>query len=337
MNTKKKTKPVITFSVVIPTRKINDYIREAIPYHLNQKYQNFEIIILTEANEKEKFPKTRIIKVGQIPPSEKRNIGVEASRGKIIAFIDDDAYPEKDWLENAVKEFEDEKVVGVGGPGLVPRGASFFQKVSNEVYKLSSPKTGIRYGKGKRKIVEDWLTCNLFVRRKDFLDVGGFNSKYWGGEDTQVCYELTKNGKKIIYNPGVVVYHHPRKNLKAHLRQTLFWAMWRGFLVRCYPKDSTRLTFFAPSLLVLWLFFGGFLSLISKNFGYLYLGVFILYFIFLFAVGIRTKSLKLFFPVIFVMVLTQLIYGVGFLKGIVFGEPTKETFNPSEKIKIKQN
>ena len=325
----------LKFLIVIPTRQINDCIRKAIPYHLKQSYKNFEIIIVSEANEKEKFPKTRIIKVGKVPPSEKRNIGVRESYGDIICFIDDDAYPERDWLEKAVKEFENKDVVAVGGPGLVPKSSSFFQRVSSEVYRLSSVKTGMRYGKVKRQEVEDWLTCNFFVRKRDFLRSGGFDSRYWGGEDTQVCFKIRKKGKVIIYNPEVVVYHHPRKDLRSHLRQTLFWAMWRGFLTKKYPKDSLRLTFLAPSLLVLWLFFGGIISSSYSGFGYFYAVVFVLYLAFLLTVGARAENLSFFFPVIFVTFLSQLIYGVGFIRGIFFGEPTQATFNPAESIIIK--
>ena len=56
----------------------------------------------------------------------------------------------------------------------------------------------MRYGRVKRTEIEDWLTCNFLVRRNAFLKVKGFDSRYWGGEDTQLCYVLTRDGKKII-------------------------------------------------------------------------------------------------------------------------------------------
>ena len=134
----------------------------------------------------------------------------------------------------------------------------------------------------------------------------------------------------MFYIPDMIIYHHPRKTLKQHLKQTLFWGMWRGFFMRIH-KQSRQLTFFIPSLFVLWLFFGGILTLFSKNFGLIYLAVFILYLLFLLLKGFQTKSAKLFFPVMFVMFLTQLIYGVGFLLGISSREePIKRTLNPSE-------
>ena len=325
----------LKFSIIIPTRQVNDFIREAIPHHLKQENKNFEIIIVTESDDGEKFPKTRIVKVGKIPPSEKRNEGVKNAKGEIIVFIDDDAYPEKDWLNIAEKEFEDAEIVGIGGPSLPPKNSTFFQKVSNEVYRLSSPKTGMRYGQVKRQEIDDWPTCNFFVRKKDFISVDGFDSKYWGGEDTRLCYELVNKGKKMIYNPNMVVYHHPRKELKSHLKQTLFWALWRGFLAKTYPKNSLKPTFLIPPLLVLWLFFGGLASIFFRSFGLFFFITFALYLAYLIINAGRVNEISLFFPVIYVTLLSQLIYGVGFISGVFLGEPTKETFNPAERVKIK--
>lgn len=328
------------FSIIIPTRNVNDYIREAIPHHLSQNYQNFEIIVITESDEKEKFAKTRYVKVGKIPPAEKRNVGVKNAKGEIIAFIDDDAYPKKDWLENAVKTFKDKTISAVGGPSLVPDKATFFQRVSNKVYEVSSKKTGMRYGEGKKREkieIDDWPTCNFIIRKKDFLEIGGFNSKIWGAEDSQLCYELVMKKKKIIYDPEIKVYHYPRKNLKNHLKQPFFWALWRGaFLIKKYPKNAFKLTFIIPSLIVLWLIIGGVFSFFIPLIKKIYFTSLILYLIFLLFIGFKTKNAKMFFPVMGVTFLTHISYGLGFLKGLfIFGEPTKKTFNPADKKKIK--
>jgi len=320
------------FSIIIPLRKINNYVREAIPYFQKQTYKNFEIIIVSESKEQEKFRKTKIIRVEHVPPSKKRNVGVENSTGEIIAFIDDDAYPKEDWLERAAEEFQNPEIIALGGPSLLPKNSTFFQKVSNKVYELSSKKTGMRYGKKKKKEIDDWPTCNFFVRKEGFEKTGGFNEKYWGGEDTQLCYSLLKTKKKIIYNPEIIIYHHPRKNLNQHLKQSFFWGIWRGFFMRIH-KESRQLTFFIPPIFVLWLFFGGFLTFLNEIFGWIYLSSILFYCLFLIIKGLQTKNARLFFPVIFVMFLTQIIYGLGFLRGIFSKEaPTKRTLNPAEKL-----
>lgn len=324
---------MIKFSIVIITRQMNDYIREAMPYFLRQTCKDFEIVLVSEEKIEENFEKTRVIVTGRASPAKARNIGAKNSKGEIIAFIDDDAYPEANWLETANKNFKDKKIVALGGPSLIPKNATFFQRVSSKVYELSSGKTGDRYKQGKKKEIDDWPTCNFFVRRKKFLEVKGFQEKYWGGEDTQLCYSLLKKGK-MIYEPDLIIYHHPRKTLKQHLRQTFFWGMWRGFFMRLYKK-SRQMVFFAPGLLVVWLFIGMIISWLNNIFACIYLISVALYIIFLLYIGLKSKSIKLFFPVIFVTFLTHISYGMGFLKGISSkNEPIKKTLNPAGKIKI---
>lgn len=317
----------VKFSIIIPVQRIHDYLREHLKHHLKQKYQDFEIIILSDIKEKDKFEKTKIIETGKVPPAKKRNLGVENAQGEIIAFIDDDAYPQEDWLEIANKEFQDKELIALGGPSLPPPNSTFFQKVSNKVYELSSKKTGPRYGKAKRQEIDDWPTCNLFVRKKDFLRVGGADSKYWGGEDTNLCYNLLKTGKKMIYVPEIGVFHHPRKSLKNHLKQSYFWGMWRGFFMKIHPENSRQATFFIPPTFLIGIVIGGILSLFSQTIFKVYLWILVVYVLYLLFLGIKTKNLKLGLAVMGVTFLTHLIYGAGFLRGIA----AKKSIGPIRK------
>jgi GT2 family glycosyltransferase len=76
------------------------------------------------------------------------------------------------------------------------------------------PESG-RHLHGLREKTISWLfflTGNASVRRKDLLDVGGFDESFteYGHEDLELGYRLARQGIRILYNPSAVNYHwHP--------------------------------------------------------------------------------------------------------------------------------
>lgn len=318
----------VQFSIIVIARRINDYIRAALPHLNDQDYPPCEILIVSEAQETECFPNTRIITSGRASPAKARNIGAREAKGDILAFIDDDAYPSRNWLETARRDFEDETLGAVGGPSLVPPGATFFQKVSNKVFELSSGKTGHRYGRGRKREIDDWPTCNFFVRKVLFDRAGGFDEQYWGGEDTRFCYALIRCGAKLLYDPDLIVYHHPRKTLGQHMRQTYFWGLWRGFMIKHLPQ-SRQVVFILPSLWVSWLVFGGIAACFLPLFRAAFCISLLVYGISLIILSFRSKRLAMALAVAGVMSLSHIAYGVGFLRGLTSrGAPTRKTLNP---------
>ena len=72
----------------------------------------------------------RIVPSFENNPSLKRNLGAKASRRNILAFLDDDAYPQRNWLEYALVNFSDPEVVAVGGPAVTPAQDNLRQQAS---------------------------------------------------------------------------------------------------------------------------------------------------------------------------------------------------------------
>ena len=148
---------MVKFSIIIPVRELNDFIRRFVPIILQQSFQDFEIIILPNEDSGEKFKKTHIIPSGNVGPAQKRDLGVRSSKGEIIAFIDDDAYPETHWLEKTLHHFADSEIGAVGGPNMTPPESNFFQHLSGDV--LASPLVSgpfnYRYKKGRLISCED--------------------------------------------------------------------------------------------------------------------------------------------------------------------------------------
>lgn len=255
----RKDEPLI--SIIIPLKKINDYIVEATNAILKQTYQNFELIILSDDyTEKElennifRDKKIIIKSTGNIPPAKKRDIGVKLSKGKILSFIDDDTYPEVNWLNNAIRAMEGYNVEALGGPATNTERDNFFKQVSGIIYssRLMSGKYIFRYIPQKVQYVYDYPSCNFFVSRELYYKAGGFNSDYWPGEDTIICNNILKQGKKILYSPEVLVYHHRREFFMGHYKQLRGYGWHRGYFARNIGGNSLHISYFIPSIFTLY-------------------------------------------------------------------------------------
>ncbi|MGC8578248.1 MAG: glycosyltransferase [Thermoproteota archaeon] len=303
-------------SIIIPCKKVDNYTKECIDYCKKLDYENYEIIVLPD-EQNESIEGVKIIPTGNVTPGKKRNIGIKNASGEILAFIDSDARPEKSWLRNTISYFKDPEVVAVGGPGITPPEDSLMQKASG--YILSSFMVGglsSRYkSSGEARESDDVHSCN-FIARKSIVEKIGWNEKYWPGEDTLMCLEIKKLGKKIVEAPDVVVYHHRKPLFVAHLRQISGFGLHRGFFAKKYPKNSFKLTYFLPSFLVLFLVIGGIVSYFFSAFRIIYFSLVLAYLLLTFVNALLVKDVKLFFPVWIGTILTHLTYGVYFLVGL---------------------
>jgi len=258
------------FSIIIPVKAINDYVQETVPYIQNLTVDTWEIIIIPnnpEPNQWQQDKRITILPSGRVGPAEKRDLGAKQATGEILVFLDDDSYPEPNLLEISTQYFQDQQVVALGGPAITPPQDGFWQKVSGAVF-LSKLSGGVpeRYIPiGEVREIEDWPSVNLVVRKQDFLSIGGFNSPYWPGEDTKLCLDLIKTGKKILYIPQMKVWHHRRAGLLAHLKQVGAYGLHRGFFAKKYPETSRKLFYFAPSALLIFLIATVMVQLLFQN------------------------------------------------------------------------
>ncbi|KKS07475.1 hypothetical protein A3K01_02710 [candidate division WWE3 bacterium RIFOXYD1_FULL_43_17] len=312
------------FSIIIPVRKINEFLKENITHLKELTYQNFEVIIITDEEEKFDFQDTRFILIhsGPIGPGEKRNYGAAKSTGDILAFLDDDAYPERDWLDRAVEIFENTEVYALGGPAVTPKDAGLLEKMSGRVLEswMSGAGTVFRHKPGKSMEISDYPTVNLFVRKASFERAGGFPIEFWPGEDTKLCLELVKShGRKFNYDPSPVVYHHRRKLFIPYLKQISRYGRHRGQFARIYPETSRLPIFFVPSIFLVSLIFGPIFASAFPFLWNLYFGGLALYLLFLISEGYRAyKKDKTILGAAYVVVgifLTHIVYGGNFIIG----------------------
>jgi len=327
MNSLKKP----TFSIIIPVPKLNNYIlKETIPALKRQTYKHFELIIIPNHLPVKNLLSLPFLKLfpshPHNTPSEKRNLGAKKAKGKILVFLDDDAYPDKNWLKNALSLLKNKNTSAVCGPGLTPPNDPLLAKVSGYFWSsyLGSGGAGTyRNLPQKTRSVDDYPSFNFFVRKKDFLAAGGFDSRYWPGEDTKLCHDLVyKLEKKIVYHPQILVYHHRRPIFKPHLKQLSRYAAMRARFTLLFPQTSKKLSYYLPAITVLIFFLTPPLIFFFPPLLLIYLSLFALYILALLLTFIHTlfitKNLLLALLLVPTTPISHLTYGLVFLKTLLF-------------------
>lgn len=311
-------------SIFIPLYIINDYSYEAIQRCLELDYPNYEILLgidrdtqIDISDPKIRFLRTKEKRTG---PAEKRDIGIREAKGKIIAFLDDDSYPEKNWLKKAVEVLNKTGVSSVCGPGLTPPADGFSKKITGALLgsKFGSGPFYYRFVKGLPRFVDDYPAYNMFVKRDVLLKVGGFNTKFYGGEDTALCIKIINAGEKIYYHPEIVVYHHRRKFPLEYMKQVGNVGLHRGYFVKTYPQTSLRLSYFAPAILTISLPLLMLAAFLSYTFLIWFLGISTIIYLIIFINGLKENNLlvNLFLPI--AVIINHITYGFNFMKGLLF-------------------
>ena len=290
---------------------------------LQLDYPDFEIIVLPDEAWEAPVTDIQVIPTGRVRPAEKRDRGVKEANGEIIAIIDDDVYPDPDWLSKAVRHFNDPAVAAVGGPGMTPPADTCRQRISGWIYESPIVSGGFtfRYKPARMRDVDDYPTSNLIIRKSDFLAAGGFNTGYWPGEDTILCLKLTHElGKRIVYDPEVRVHHHRRAIFCPHLRQIKSYALHRGFFVKKFPRTSFRASYFIPSLFTLFCLFGWLTFWMEKELFTVWTVVMLAYASLIMLFSLRTANPLGIMGVFVGTFFTHIVYGIWFIGGLLSTE-----------------
>ncbi len=318
-------------SIIIAVAADNPNLRECLEACTRLEDQDFEVLVLPDGPADLPYPRTRVLPTGPVGPSEKRDRGSRAARGRILAFLDDDAYPAPGWLSAAVEVLAPEGVAAVGGPAVTPPHDGWREQASGWVYavRFSGGPFVYRYLPRPARDVDDYPTCNLIIKRSALEAVGGFDTCYWPGEDTVVCLKLTRDLKRRIrYDPRVLVYHHRRRLFGPHLRQVMSYATHRGYFVKRFPETSLRPGYFLPTLLVAVLALGWLPALWVPAWGALWLAGVAAYLLIAALSSLTVRPLRLAPWVAAGIVATQVTYGIYFIRGLAAPRLSEEPQAP---------
>jgi glycosyltransferase involved in cell wall biosynthesis len=164
-----------------------------------------------------------------------RNLGLETATGQVIAYLDDDARPDPQWLRYLATTFMTTTHVGVGGPNIAPTDSGIVAECVDR-----TPGGPMQVLLTDRE-AEHIPGCNMAFRKAALAAIGGFDSQFRvAGDDVDICWRLQERGWTLGFNPTAVVWHRRRDSVRAHWRQQRGYGRAEGLLARKWPQKYSR-------------------------------------------------------------------------------------------------
>src|SRR5207253_3626355 len=163
--------------------------------------------------------------------SSARNTGADAATGEIVAYIDDDAYPDPHWLTYLAATFLSTDHVALGGPNIPPPGDGLIAECV-----AHSPGGPVHVLLSDRD-AEHIPGCNMAFRKLALMAIGGFDPRFRSaGDDVDVCWRLLDRGWTIGFNPAAMVWHHRRNSVITYWKQQVGYGKAEAMLAAKWPE-----------------------------------------------------------------------------------------------------
>jgi GT2 family glycosyltransferase len=239
----------VTVIVCAYTEDRWDQIKAAVASVRHQMTGPDQVLLVIDHNDRllhratAAFPDVSVV-ANAGPPglSGARNTGLAEAHGDVVAFLDDDAEAETDWLDRLVGHYADPHVIGVGGRAVPAWDRARPRWFPAEfLWVVGCSFTGQPTQVGP---VRNVLGCNMSFRRAALEGTGGLTparfdpalgrvgTKPIGCEETEFCIRLRRRHApgEIRYDPAAGVRH-----LVTAERST-----WNYFRRRCYSEGRSK-------------------------------------------------------------------------------------------------
>ncbi len=186
------------------------------------------------------------------------NRGAEHAHGRYLVFLNNDTRVDPLWLDALVDTFDEHEDVGLVGSKLV-YGDGRLQEAGGIIF---SDGSGWNYGRLEDpdrpeynyvRDVDYASGASIMIERVYFDQLGRFDEDlapaYY--EDTDLCFRIRADGKRVLYQPRSVVTHFEgissgtdlTAGVKMHqaVNKVAFELKWRDVLRRAHQPDSSQL------------------------------------------------------------------------------------------------
>jgi GT2 family glycosyltransferase len=214
--------------VVVPTHNRRERLARLLS-GLERQHRagaRFEVVVVVDgstdgtdsmlASLRSPYPLRAIVR-GQGGPASARNTAIEAARGDVLLFLDDDVVPQDGLIERHLAVHRMDPLAAAIGRMAPPQGRQLPPWLDWEATLLERNYAGVLAGDA----APTWAlfyTANVSVRREHALAVGGFDERFTRGEDVEFARRLAERGLRFFFLSDAAVQHEPQHTLQQWLR-----------------------------------------------------------------------------------------------------------------------
>lgn len=228
-------------SVIVCTYNGSATIKKCLEGISKIEYPNFEVIVINDGStdgtaDIVKTFDVKLISTSNYGLSTARNTGMYNASGEIIAYIDDDAWPDRHWLQYIAHAYATSDHACIGGPNISPYDSGFISTC------VANAPGGPVHVLETDEIAEHVPGCNMTFRRNALVKIGGFDPVFRSaGDDVDTCWRIQQSGRTIGFHPSAVVWHQRRNSLKAYWRQQKGYGKAEALLEAKWPEKYNSL------------------------------------------------------------------------------------------------
>lgn len=222
-------------SVVIPAHNEEGYIRDALRYVLAQDFpEPFEVIVVDNASTDKTyeiasaFSDVHVVREPRKGTQWARERGRQEAKGEILAYLDADSLPPRDWLKKGVEACEK--------PGIVAVSGVYDYYDAPPFYRWSARIIQITFYGFLHFLLHDILQIgavlvggNFFANKEALERIGGFDTSIlFYGDDAHISKQLRRVGR-IHYDTDLIV-----KSSFRRFRREGWWRVWFKYLLNSF-------------------------------------------------------------------------------------------------------
>jgi glycosyltransferase involved in cell wall biosynthesis len=247
-------------SLVICTYNREDILADTLyaVTHLNASKEDFELILVNNnsPDHTDEICKQFMVEHPEIHikyaieynqgHSYARNRGIQESEGKIVSFIDDDAFVHPDYVKHIIQFFEQHPQAQVAGGRIIPEyeGATPSWMSPFLLPLVAALDMGDHVRKFSRNKYP--IGANIIFRKEVFEEFGLFNPELGrigtglaGGDEKDMVFRVRAIRDEVYYIPDVIVYHQiPQKRLTRSYIKGMAVGVGRSEKIRLKGKSK---------------------------------------------------------------------------------------------------